>query len=70
VSGLFGAPSLHPRRVDLASGTSERLKPQLFLGDRDAPGYISLSRDGRFLAADITELKGNLWITAASRDGR
>lgn len=70
VSGLFGTPALHLRRVDLASGATERLKPNLVLGDRDAVGYLSLSRDGRFLAADITELKGNLWITAASRDER
>ncbi len=68
VSGLFRTPALHPRRVEIASGTAEILKPHVVLGDRDAAGYISLSRDGRFLAADITELKGNLWITSASRN--
>ena len=70
VTGLFGTSALHPRRVDLASGTAKPVKPRLVLGDRDAPGYISLTRDGRFLAADVTEMKGNLWITAASRDRR
>jgi eukaryotic-like serine/threonine-protein kinase len=70
VSGLFGTGVLHVRQVRLPSGASESLKPNLVLGDRDALGYVSLSRDGRFLAADITELKGNLWITSASRDGR
>ena len=47
-----------------------RLNPDLVLGDRDGSGYISLSRDGRFLATDITEMKGNLWITVAPRDER
>jgi Tol biopolymer transport system component len=70
VSGLFGTGAMHVRRVSPPSGTSELLKPQLVLGDRNANGYVSLSRDGRFLAADITELKGNLWIASASRDGR
>jgi Tol biopolymer transport system component len=70
VSGLFGTQDLHLRLVDASSGATEILKPHLVLGDRDAPGYISLSRDGRFLTTDVTELKGNLWITAASRDGR
>jgi Tol biopolymer transport system component len=65
VSGLFGTPDVHLRGVELASGTAEVFKPYLVLGDRTAAGYISLSRDGRFLAADVTELKGNLWITAA-----
>lgn len=70
VSGLFGTGVVHVRQVRLPSGASEAMKPHLVLGDRDALGYVSLSRDGRFLAADITELKGNLWITSASRDGR
>ncbi|HEX5855616.1 MAG TPA: protein kinase [Thermoanaerobaculia bacterium] len=70
VTGLFRTTALHPRRVELASGTTGLLKPHLVLGDRDGMGYISLSRDGRFLATDITEMKGNLWITVASRDGR
>jgi TolB protein len=70
VSGLFGTPALHLRRVEIASGATERLKPDLVLGDRDASGQLSLSRDGRFLATDIAELKGNLWISVASRDGR
>ena len=69
-SGLFGTPSLHPRRVLLATGASEPVEPRLSLGDRDAVGYVSLSRDGRFLAVDITEVRGNLWIVSASRDGR
>jgi Tol biopolymer transport system component len=70
VTGLFGTSALHPRRVEVRSGRTELLKPDLVLGSRDAFGYVSLSRDGRFLATDITEMKGNLWITAASRDGR
>jgi eukaryotic-like serine/threonine-protein kinase len=69
-SGLFGSAQLHLRRIALATGISEKLKPPLVLGDRDASGYLSLSRDGRFLATETTELKGNLWITTASRDGR
>ncbi|MGE5347513.1 MAG: protein kinase domain-containing protein [Acidithiobacillales bacterium] len=69
-SGLFGTSTLHLRRADVPSGATEVLKPQLVLGDRDAPGYVSLTRDGRFLAADVTEMKGNIWITTASRDGR
>ena len=69
-SGLFGTGTLHVRRVWLASGKTEPLKPHLVLGDRDGVGYISLSRDGRFLATDITEPKGNLWITRSSRRGR
>lgn len=40
-----------------------------FLADRDGLDYISLSRDGRFLATDIAELKGNLWISVASPMG-
>ncbi len=70
VSGLFGTPTLHVRRVDIASGATERLKPDLVLGDRDASGQLSLSRDGRFLATDVAEMKGNLWMTVASRPGR
>ena len=70
VSGLFGTPNLHLRTVELVSGTTKPTMPPLVLGDRDAPGYISLSRDGRFFATDITEVKGNLWISVASRDGR
>ncbi len=70
VSGLFGTMSMHVRQVRLPSGTSELLRPQLVLGDLNANGYVSLSRDGRFLAADITELTGNLWGTSASRIGR
>ncbi len=70
VSGLFGTPSLHLRRVNLGSGAMEPVRPHIVLGDRAAVGYLSLSRDGRILAVDITELKGNLWITEASRDGR
>jgi hypothetical protein len=56
--------------VVLASGATERLKTNLVLGDRDAFGYVSLSRDGRYLATEITEMKGNVWITSALRDGR
>jgi Tol biopolymer transport system component len=70
VSGLFGTTALHLLRVEIASGVMERLKPHLVLGDRNASGHLSLSRDGRFLATDITEPKGNLWMTVASRDGR
>jgi hypothetical protein len=70
VSGLFGTPNLHLRTVDLVSGTTNPTTPRLVLGGRDAPGYISLSRDGRFFATDITEVKGNLWISVASRDRR
>lgn len=70
VSGLFGTGSLHVRQVRLPSGSTEVIKPHLVLGDREASGFVSLSRDGRFLAVDITELKGNLWITSASREGR
>ncbi len=70
VSGVFGTPRLHVQRVAIASGSPEPLKPLLVLGDRTAVGYLSQTRDGRFLAADVTELKGNLWITTASRDGR
>jgi Tol biopolymer transport system component len=70
VSGMFETPAQHLRRVDLGSGATNRLKPDLLLGDRDVVGYVSLTRDGRFFATDITELKGNLWITTASRDGR
>jgi Tol biopolymer transport system component len=70
VSGLFGTPTLQARRVDLTFGGTEALKPQLVLGDREAPGYISLSRDGRYMAADIADMKGNIWMTTASRDGR
>ncbi|MGE5345728.1 MAG: hypothetical protein ACM3JH_07225 [Acidithiobacillales bacterium] len=70
MSGLFGTTALHLGRVDLASGTSQPVKPPLVLGDRDAFGYVSLTRDGRFLATDTTEMKGNIWITTASRDGR
>jgi Tol biopolymer transport system component len=70
VSGRFGTGIVHVRQVRIPSGASEVLKPNLVLGDRQASGHVSLTRDGRYLAADITELKGNLWITAASRDGR
>ena len=69
-SGLFGTGNLHVRRIWLTSGTTEPLQPQLVLGDRSGIGYISLSRDGRFLATDFTELKGNLWISRTTRGGR
>ena len=69
-SGLFGTGTLHVRRVWLDSGKTEPLKPRLVLGDRNGVGYLSLSRDGRFLATDITEPKGNLWITRTSRRRR
>jgi eukaryotic-like serine/threonine-protein kinase len=70
VSGLFGTRLMHVRRIRLASGAFEDLKPPVVLGDRNAGSLFSLSRDGRFLAAEITEFRGNLWITTASRDGR
>jgi Tol biopolymer transport system component len=69
-SGLFGSGALHVRRVSVATGASEPLKPNLVLGDRNGIGYLSISRDGRYLATDTTERKGNLWITRASRGGR
>jgi Tol biopolymer transport system component len=65
--GLFGTPTLHLRRVSLATGASEILRPSLTLGDRNALGSVSLSRDGRLLATDATELRGNVWMTTASR---
>lgn len=68
--GLFGTPALHLRRVSLATGVSEAVSPPLSLGDRNALGSVSLSRDGRFVATDATELKGNIWMTTATRDGR
>ncbi|MGE5345729.1 MAG: protein kinase domain-containing protein [Acidithiobacillales bacterium] len=70
VSGMFGTPARHLRRVEVASGASAPVTPYLVLGDRNAIGYTSLTRDGRFFATDVTELKGNLWITTASREGR
>ncbi len=70
VSGMFGTPFRHLRHVDIASGTSVPVTPELVQGNRDSLGYLSLSRDGRFLATEITQLKGNLWITAVARDGR
>ncbi len=70
VTGLFGTPALQIRRVVISNGARESLKPNLVLGNRDGLGNISVSRDGRFLATDVTETKGTLWITAASRDGR
>ena len=70
VSGFFGTGVLHVRQVRLPSATSEPLQPHLVLGDQNAGGCFSISRDGRFLAAEVTESKGNLWITSASRDGR
>ena len=70
VPGLFGTPTLHLRRVSVATGASETLEPPLPLGDRNAMGTVSLSRDGRLLATDVTELKGNLWMTSAVRDSR
>ena len=69
-SGLFGAASLRLRRVVIATGATEPLKTNLVLGDRDTFGYVSLSRDGRYLATEITDMKGNVWITTALRDGR
>ncbi|HQR45811.1 MAG TPA: protein kinase [Thermoanaerobaculia bacterium] len=70
VSGLFGTALLHARRVEIESGNMALLNPRLVLGDRSGLGNLSLSRDGRFLATDVTELKGNIWITTASRRGR
>jgi Tol biopolymer transport system component len=70
VSGLFGTSALQLRRVEIASGAMERLKPDLVLGDANASGHLSLSRDSRFLATDTAEPKGNLWMTVASRDGQ
>ena len=70
VSGLFGTGATHVRQVRVLSGASEAMKLDLVLGNRDALGYVSLSRDGRYVAADVTELKGNLWITSTSGDGR
>ena len=69
-SGLFGSSTLHLRRLTLATGAQEPLRPPVVLGDRDASGHVSLSRDGRFLATEVTELKGNIWVVTASRDGR
>ncbi|HVO50935.1 MAG TPA: protein kinase [Thermoanaerobaculia bacterium] len=68
--GLFGTPSLHLRRVHLDTGRSEPVEPRLALGDRNALGSVSVSRDGRLVATDLTNLKGNLWFTTATRDGR
>ncbi len=70
VSGLFGSRTKHIRRVRLSTGNSEELRPPVVLGDRNAGSVFRLSRDGRFLAVEVTELKGNLWITSAARDGR
>lgn len=70
VSGLFGTTDLHLRRVDVATGSTKPVSPYLVLGGRDGIGYVGLTRDGRFLATDVTEMKGNLWITTASREGR
>jgi eukaryotic-like serine/threonine-protein kinase len=69
-SGMFGTAALHLRTVHVTTGKTEVPKPRLVLGDRSSPGYFSLSRDGRYLAADVTETKGNLWSSSASRDGR
>jgi Tol biopolymer transport system component len=70
VSGLFGTAALQVRRLDLASGLMEPLRPPLTLGDRNASGHMSLTRDGRLLTTDVSEPRGNLWMTVASGDGR
>ena len=68
--GLYGTSTLHIRRIRLETGESEPLTPHLALGDRNAVGFIGLSRDGRLVTTDATELKGNIWMTTTARDGR
>ncbi|HEX9149613.1 MAG TPA: hypothetical protein VF958_10680 [Thermoanaerobaculia bacterium] len=68
-SGMWGTSILRMRDVRLESGASEPLTPDVALGSRDAPGYFGLSRDGRYLAVDAVQTKGNLW-TVGSRAGR
>jgi Tol biopolymer transport system component len=68
--GLYGAPTLHLRRIKIETGESAPLTPPLALGDRNAQGSISLSRDGRLVATNATELTGNIWMATAARDGR
>jgi len=60
-TGTWGGPDLELRTVHPESGAIEPLKPRLVLGGRDALGILGLSRDGRYLAVDFEEMKGNLW---------
>ncbi len=69
-TGLYGTSTLHLRRITLETAVSEPLIPALALGDRNALGSVSLSRDGQLVATDATELKGNIWMTTAARDSR
>jgi Tol biopolymer transport system component len=68
-SGMWGTSTLRIRRVQLESGATEPLTPDVVLGNRDAPGYFGLSHDGRYLATDVVQTKGNLW-TVGSLAGR
>ncbi len=65
-TGMWGTSTLRIRRVRLETGATEPLAPDVGLGNRDAPGYFSLTRDGRYLAVDIADTKGNLWTIGLS----
>ena len=67
-SGTWGSSTLRIRRVQLGTGATEPLTPDVPLGNGEAPGYFGLSRDGRYLAADVAEMKGNLWTIGSSGD--
>ncbi len=60
-TGMFGGPDLELRTVNPESGATESLKPRVVLGGREWLGILGLSRDGRYLAVDYEEMKGNLW---------
>ena len=60
-TGLWGRTELELRTVRVDSGASQSLTPRVVVGGPNALGWFSLTRDGRYLAIDSEELKGNLW---------
>jgi tricorn protease-like protein len=65
-TGMFGSSDLELCTVHPESGAIEPWKPRVLLGGRNLPGIIGLSRDGRYLAVDYEETKGNLWAVETS----
>ena len=68
VAGYFGGRRLVLRRVLVADGSVEAVEPSPDLGGEVPSGYLSVSRDGRYVAIQVGALRADVWVRTSPAD--
>jgi len=65
VTGTWGTHRTEIRRVSPQNGMVTRYEPPLMCGDESADGAVAVSADGRVIAHQYQEDRGDVWLLEA-----